>query len=72
MLKGVIVMKKYQHYKGHTYEFITEAIHSETDEKLVIYKNKDGQVFARPFNMFHEKVEKDGKLIPRFKEIDSE
>jgi hypothetical protein len=65
----MIKVKKYRHYKGSIYEFISIAIHSETDEKLVIYKNEEGKVFARPFDMFFEDVEYEGEFVPRFKEI---
>jgi hypothetical protein len=61
--------KRYQHYKGSLYELLHIAIHSETDEKLVIYKDEHDKVFARPYHMFFEDIEVNGELIPRFKEI---
>lgn len=63
-------MKKYQHYKGGIYEFLCIATHSETEEKLVIYKNQEGNIFARPYDMFFETVKVDNEEIPRFKELD--
>jgi len=60
---------KYKHFKGNIYEFICIAIHSETEEKLVIYKNEEEQIFARPYEMFFDKVEFNGKLVPRFQEV---
>lgn len=65
-------MKKYRHFKGNVYEYIGTAIHSETEEKLVIYKNDKGILFARPYEMFFELVEKEGKKMPRFEEIGTE
>lgn len=62
-------MKKYKHYKGSIYELICIATHSETDEKLVIYKNDQDQIFARPYVMFFEKVEVNGNLVDRFEEV---
>ncbi|MDE3840752.1 hypothetical protein C0966_15855 [Bacillus methanolicus] len=59
-------MKKYRHFKGNIYEFICIAIHSETGEKLVIYKDDKGKIFARPYEMFFDEVEHEGKLVPRF------
>lgn len=49
------------------------ATHSETEEKLVIYRALYGQrgVWARPLSMFIETVELDGKIIPRFAFIGS-
>ncbi|PED86679.1 hypothetical protein CON43_22625 [Bacillus cereus] len=62
-------MKYYKHYKGNIYELLFIATHSETEEKLVIYKNEEGQVFARPYDMFFEEVEVNGESVPRFKEV---
>lgn len=60
---------KFKHFKGGIYELICYAIHSETDEKLVIYKNEHGQIFARSHDMFFEIIEYEGKKVPRFEEI---
>ena len=71
-----IKLGKYKHYKWQLYEIIGIAKHSETLEWLVIYKalydskefgNND--LWARPTNMFFEKVLVDGKEIPRFEYI---
>lgn len=65
-------MSKYQHFKGGIYEYLFTAIHSETDENLVIYKNDKGIVFARPYGMFFENVMHDGKCIPRFRALETD
>ena len=58
---------KYRHYKGGLYEVIDTAIHSETEEEMVIYKNIDKpQLWVRPMKMFMEYVEHEGERIPRF------
>jgi len=62
---------KYQHYKTkHYYRVIGVAKHSETLEELVVYEaldeNSDGKLWVRPKKMFLEKVEIDGKKVPRF------
>lgn len=64
-------MKLYQHYKGNTYKLIGIAKHSETLEEMVVYQAEYGDhtVWVRPKDMFFEKVEVDGKLVDRFKEI---
>ncbi|HDR4517383.1 TPA: DUF1653 domain-containing protein [Bacillus cereus] len=62
-------MRKFQHFKGAIYELICIAQHSETSEKLVIYQNKAGEIYARPYDMFFEEVERDGVLVKRFTEI---
>ncbi len=61
----------YEHYKGGSYEVIGVANHSETPEKMVVYKHldDDGGLWVRPLSMFKEFVEKDGEKIPRFKKV---
>lgn len=58
----------YQHYKGKKYEVLGVAEHSETMEELVVYRalydNHD--LWVRPLKMFIEKVEVNGKKVPRF------
>ncbi|WP_027624070.1 DUF1653 domain-containing protein [Clostridium lundense] len=53
--------KIFRHFKGDLYLLMDIAIHSETREKLVIYKALYGScgVFARPYNMFNEEVPKE-------------
>lgn len=61
---------KYRHYKGKEYEVLGWATHSETLEKLIVYKAlyqpEDENVWVRPAEMFFEKVMVDGKEVPRF------
>ena len=61
----------YQHYKGPEYQVIEVARHSETEEELVVYRALYGErgLWVRPLEMFVEKVEIEGSLIPRFKFI---
>lgn len=63
--KGDIV----RHFKGNVYEIISFAIHTETEEKLVIYQDlKDKEkIWARPYEMFAGKVP--GKDEYRFQKI---
>jgi hypothetical protein len=65
---------KYQHYKGKMYKVIGVATHSETLEQLVVYQALyesrefgTNALWVRPLKMFLEKVEIDGKKVPRFK-----
>lgn len=65
---------KYQHTKtGNYYRVIAIAKHSETLEDLVVYEalyeNPQSKIWARPLKIFTEKVEIDGKKLPRFKFI---
>lgn len=69
---------KYRHFKSaeKEYEFIGIAIHSETLERMVIYRALydspefgKSAIWARPIESFAGVVEKDGKKIPRFEYI---
>ncbi|MGN1258644.1 MAG: DUF1653 domain-containing protein [Christensenellales bacterium] len=56
----VIVGRIYKHYKGNYYIVENIAIHSETGDKMVIYRAlyEDCKVYARPYNNFIERVNK--------------
>ncbi len=63
---------KYQHSKtGNYYRVIAVAKHSETLEEFVVYEalyeNPTSKFWIRPIKMFLEKVEINGKKIPRFR-----
>jgi len=64
----------YRHYKGNSYEVLMTARHSETEEWMVVYKALYGDtgMWVRPYDMFIEKVEVDGVLMPRFEKIEGE
>lgn len=57
-IKGI-----YKHYKGDFYIVEDIAYHSETEEKLVIYRALYGDniLWARPYHMFLEEVNKNGQ-----------
>ena len=67
MKKGI-----YRHYKGNEYELTDIAIHSETLEKMVVYRALYGEqkLWVRPLHMFSEHVYKNGKFVKRFEYID--
>jgi hypothetical protein len=62
---------KYLHYKGHLYEVIDIARHSETLEYMVIYKALYGdfEIWVRPLKMFLEDVKVGEKIQKRFQFI---
>lgn len=71
MENNIIKLGKYRHFKGNEYEVIGIAKHSETLEKMVVYKALygEGQIWVRPLKMFIEEIEIDGKKVPRFEHI---
>ncbi|BDX05441.1 DUF1653 domain-containing protein [Planctobacterium marinum] len=58
----------YRHYKGHDYQVIDTATHSEDETLYVVYRPLYGEqkLWIRPYSMFIETVEVEGKTIPRF------
>ena len=59
---------RYRHYKGGEYELIGVARHSETLEALALYRplyNASG-LWVRPYAMFFEEIEHEGRRQPRF------
>jgi hypothetical protein len=62
---------RYRHYKGGEYEVLGVVRHSETLEPLVLYRPLYGppEPWVRPFAMFIDMVEHDGKREPRFRRI---
>jgi len=59
---------RYRHYKGGEYEVIGVARHSETLEPMVLYRPlyNDSGLWVRPFGMFFETVDVEGRGQPRF------
>ena len=63
----------YEHYKGKRYEVLGTALHTETLEPVVMYKplyQTNVSFWVRPYEMFTDKAEHDGRLIPRFRKVD--
>lgn len=77
MKRGEIQYGIYKHYKTEKlYEVIGVARHSETREEMVVYKALyscdefgDNQVWVRPKILFLEKVDLNGRSVPRFEFI---
>lgn len=74
---SVVIGGIYEHYKGNRYKVIGVAQHSETLEKLVVYQAMyaNNNLWVRPYEMFCEKIIKEGKEVYRFRytgdELDS-
>lgn len=59
---------KYRHFKGNEYQLIDIATHSETLEKMIVYKALYGEqgIWVRPLSMWDEEVTHEGKTVKRF------
>lgn len=63
-----IKLGKYRHFKGNEYEVIGIANHSETLQKMVVYRALYGEkeIWVRPAEMWDEEITRDGKTFKRF------
>lgn len=62
---------RYRHYKGGEYQVHGVVRHSETLEALVLYTplyNSTG-LWVRPYAMFFEEIEVQGRIQPRFARV---
>lgn len=65
----------YRHYKGGLYRVIGDAVHTETEEELVVYMSVEtGLIWVRPSEMFYEMIDlPDGRRsVARFEEVHEE
>ena len=75
-MREIKINKVYRHFKGDSYIVVDVAFHSETKEKMVVYRRLygDGSLWVRPLEMFLEKVDHakypDVKQKWRFEEQD--
>ena len=60
---GIIINGIYKHYKGNYYLVVDIAYHSETMEKMVVYRAlyDDVSLWVRSYEMFLEEVNKNGQ-----------
>ena len=63
---------RYRHFKGHAYEVIGVARHSETEAPMVVYRALygEGGLWVRPAEMWNEAVARDGRVYKRFYRLD--
>lgn len=69
--KKKIPKGKYKHFKGKEYELLDFAVHSETLEIMIIYRQLYGEhlIWVRPAKMWCELVDYEGKSVKRFSKI---
>lgn len=62
---------KYRHFKGQDYWVMAVASHSETEEKLVVYRCLYGNFdwWIRPLDNFTATVEVNGEPVKRYEHI---
>ena len=70
-MNKTINLGRYQHYKGKEYTVIGVALHSESQEELVVYRQEYGDhgLWVRPKQMFVEAVKVNEREIPRFRYV---
>jgi hypothetical protein len=63
----------WRHYKGDSYRVTGLALHSSTDEWMVLYEplyeNAATEFFTRPLSEWREVVEWEGKQVERFVKV---
>lgn len=81
--KGRVIMRElpraqeiYRHFKGNLYQIVSLAIHSETEEQMVVYQALYGNyaVYVRPLELFMSMVDRDKypktEQIYRFEKVE--
>lgn len=77
-IKSGMVGFRYRHFKGGIYIVTDIAVHSETEEPMVVYKSFDQPdlVWCRPLDMFLSEVDHEKypevKQVMRFERIGSD
>lgn len=56
----ILTNRYYRHFKGRLYFVLCIATHSETGERLVVYKQcyGDHEFYVRPYDMFASRVDR--------------
>ena len=59
--REIVIHGVYRHFKGDLYLVEDIAYHSETKEKMVVYRALygDGRLWCRPYSMFLSEVDRE-------------
>ena len=63
----MVTLGTYRHYKGGLYKVIGNAVHTETEEPLVIYHplGEPSKMWARPEAMWNDDIDENTKRFTR-------
>jgi hypothetical protein len=56
----------YRHYKGELVQVVGRAVHHNSLEALVLYREASGTIWARRLAVWSETVDLQGRKVPRF------
>ncbi len=64
----------YEHFKGNKYRVYGKCLNRNSNETFIIYKPlyKESGFWIREYNMFFEKIEREGIIRDRFKLVELE
>lgn len=65
-----IILGEYMHFKGGLYTVIGIAKSLADNSEFVVYENSNGEAWARPYDMFNDEVEHEGKVVKRFEYLE--
>ena len=67
----------FKHYKGQYYRVLCGAVHTETNEEMIVYQQlyktinyPEGFIWTRPTSMFYSNIVIDNITIKRFTLVD--
>lgn len=70
-MEPLTIQGKYRHYKGGLYKVMHEAINTENDEPVIVYREfGKRKIYVRPKDEFFMNVMFEGEVVPRFKYLD--
>ena len=70
--RRALIGREFRHFKGNRYRLEGFARDSEALEEMVVYRALygEGGLWVRPARMFFETIERDGKRIKRFEQVE--